>query len=141
MPYLNTEFPLHHVHLTKYYHELVWHASSTQMTKSVNIKPRIFEFHLWQLKNHTREIDRMCYRILNSTHKSARKAKPAKAAAFPPRNSVRAHTHTQPFYGSVEFVRENPGEPVPEEHSPTTLIVVINHPYQLSPSSTIHGTQ
>ena len=22
---------------------------------------------------------------------------------------------TQPFYGSVEFVRENPGEPVPEE--------------------------
>jgi len=33
----------------------------------------------------------------------------------------------------VEFVRENPGEPVPEEHSPTTLIVVINHPYQLSP--------
>ena len=26
-----------------------------------------------------------------------------------------AHTHTQPFYGSVEFVRENPGELVPEE--------------------------
>jgi len=26
-----------------------------------------------------------------------------------------ADTHTQPFYGSVEFVRENPGEPVPEE--------------------------
>ena len=26
------------------------------------------------------------------------------------------HTHTtQPFYGSVEFVWENPGEPVPEE--------------------------
>ena len=25
------------------------------------------------------------------------------------------NTHTQPFYGSVEFVRENPGEPVPEE--------------------------
>jgi len=25
------------------------------------------------------------------------------------------HTHTQPFYGSVEFFRENPGEPVPEE--------------------------
>jgi len=41
------------------------------------------------------------------------------------------HTHTQPFYGSVEFVRENPGEPVPEEHSPTTLIVVINHPHML----------
>jgi len=26
-----------------------------------------------------------------------------------------------------------------KKHSPTTLIVVINHPYQLSPSSTIHG--
>jgi len=25
------------------------------------------------------------------------------------------HTHTQPFYGSVEFVQNNPGEPVPEE--------------------------
>ena len=24
-------------------------------------------------------------------------------------------THTQPFYGSVEIVRDNPGEPVPEE--------------------------
>ena len=24
------------------------------------------------------------------------------------------HTHTQPFYGFVEFVRDNPGEPVPE---------------------------
>ena len=28
---------------------------------------------------------------------------------------TRYDTHTQPFYGSVEFVRENPGEPVPEE--------------------------
>jgi len=25
------------------------------------------------------------------------------------------HTHTQPFYGCMEFVRDNPGEPVPEE--------------------------
>jgi len=25
------------------------------------------------------------------------------------------YTHTQPFYGSVEFVQNNPGEPVPEE--------------------------
>jgi len=32
----------------------------------------------------------------------------------------------QPFYGSVEFVRENPGEPVPEEHSPTTKSQVLN---------------
>ena len=30
--------------------------------------------------------------------------------------STMCYTHnTQPFYGSVEFVRENPGEPVPEE--------------------------
>jgi len=28
---------------------------------------------------------------------------------------VTQHTHTQPFYGSVEFVRDNPGESVPEE--------------------------
>jgi len=25
------------------------------------------------------------------------------------------HTHRQPFYGSVDFVQDNPGEPVPEE--------------------------
>ena len=24
-------------------------------------------------------------------------------------------THTQPFYGCLDFVRKNPGEPVPEE--------------------------
>jgi len=24
-------------------------------------------------------------------------------------------TYTQPFYGSMDFVRDNPGEPVPEE--------------------------
>jgi len=24
------------------------------------------------------------------------------------------YTHTQPFYGSVDFVRDNPGKPVPE---------------------------
>jgi len=26
-----------------------------------------------------------------------------------------AHTHTQPFYGSLDFVQDNSGEPVPEE--------------------------
>jgi len=25
------------------------------------------------------------------------------------------HTHIQPFYRSLDFVRDNPGEPVPEE--------------------------
>jgi len=50
------------------------------------------------------------------------------------------HTQTQQFYGSVEFVRDNQGEPVPEEtFTHSTLIVVINHPYLLSPSTTIHG--
>ena len=49
--------------------------------------------------------------------------------------TTHTHTHTQPFYGSVEFVRDNPGEPVPEETFTTTLIVVINHPYLLSLSS------
>jgi len=27
----------------------------------------------------------------------------------------KTHTHTQPFYGSLDFVRDNLGEPVPEE--------------------------
>jgi len=41
------------------------------------------------------------------------------------------NTHTQPFYGSVDFVRDNPGEPVPEEtfthsHSSWSSIIPIN---------------
>ena len=42
-----------------------------------------------------------------------------------------AHTHTtQPFYGSVEFVLDNPGEPVPDEtfthsHSSWSSIIPI----------------
>jgi len=28
--------------------------------------------------------------------------------------TIHTHTHTQPFYGSVDFVWDNPGEPVPE---------------------------
>jgi len=46
------------------------------------------------------------------------------------------HTHTQPFYGSMDFVRDNPREPVPEEtftHShlswslclPIVIVIVI----------------
>jgi len=31
------------------------------------------------------------------------------------KSSTWQHTHTQPFYGSLDFVRDNPGEPVPEE--------------------------
>jgi len=41
------------------------------------------------------------------------------------------HTHTQPFYGSVEFVRENPGEPVPEE----TFTHYSHHSHQSSLSA------
>jgi len=29
--------------------------------------------------------------------------------------STCTHIHTQPLHGSVESVRDNPGEPVPEE--------------------------
>jgi len=29
--------------------------------------------------------------------------------------SALTHTHTQPFYGPMDFVRDNLGEPVPEE--------------------------
>jgi len=38
-----------------------------------------------------------------------------------PHTHTHTHTHTQPFYGSLDFVWDNPGEPVPEEtftHSP-----------------------
>jgi len=30
--------------------------------------------------------------------------------------------HTQPFYGSLDFVRDNPGEPVPEKNIHTGLV-------------------
>jgi len=49
------------------------------------------------------------------------------------------HTHTQPFYSSQDFVRVNPGEPVPEEtftHSHLSWSSII--PYLLTPSITIH---
>jgi len=38
------------------------------------------------------------------------------------------HTHTQPFYGSLEFVWDNPGEPVPEEtltHSHSSICKLV----------------
>jgi len=51
-----------------------------------------------------------------------------------------AHKHTQPFYGSMDFVRDNPSEPVPEEtftHSHLSWSSIV--PYLLHPSATIHG--
>jgi len=50
------------------------------------------------------------------------------------------HTHTQPFYGSLDFVRDNPSELVPEEtftHSHPSWSSVI--PYLLHPYPVIHG--
>jgi len=46
------------------------------------------------------------------------------------RNCRETQTHTQPFYGSVDFVWDNPGEPVPEEafthsHSSWSSIIPI----------------
>jgi len=49
-------------------------------------------------------------------------------------------THTQPLCGSLDFVRNNLGEPVPEEtftHSHLSWSPVI--PYLLPPSIMIHG--
>jgi len=48
--------------------------------------------------------------------------------------------HTQPFYGSLDFVSDNPGEPVPEEtftHSHLLWSSIIL--YLLPPSIMIHG--
>jgi len=50
------------------------------------------------------------------------------------------NTHTQPFYDSLDFVLDNPGEPVPEEtftHSHVSWSSVIR--YLLPPSVMIHG--
>jgi len=51
------------------------------------------------------------------------------------------HKHnTQPLYGYLDFVRDNPGEPVPEEtftHSHLSWSSIV--PYLLLPSHTIHG--
>jgi len=50
------------------------------------------------------------------------------------------HIHTQPFYGSLDFVRDNPGEPVLEEtltHSHLSWSSIVL--YLLHPSNTIHG--
>ena len=50
------------------------------------------------------------------------------------------HAHTQPFYGSLDFVRDNPSEPVPEEtftHSHISWSSIVC--YLLPPSITIHG--
>jgi len=53
---------------------------------------------------------------------------------------LHTHTHTHPFYGSMDFVRDNLGEPVPEEtfiHSHLSWSSIV--PYLLHPSVTIHG--
>jgi len=54
-------------------------------------------------------------------------------------HSAWSHTHKQPF-STLEFVRDNPGKPVPEEtftHSRLSWLSVI--PYLLPPSVMIHG--
>jgi len=45
---------------------------------------------------------------------------------------ARTHTHTQPFYGSMDFVRDNLSEPYRRNIHPPTRIVVINHPLSAS---------
>ena len=53
---------------------------------------------------------------------------------------MRTCTHTQPFYGSLDFDRDNQGELVSKEtftHSHQSWSSII--PYVLPPSITIHG--
>jgi len=50
------------------------------------------------------------------------------------------HAHTQPFYGSLDFVWDYPGEPVPKQtvtHSHLSWLSIIL--YLLPPSTAIHG--
>ena len=50
------------------------------------------------------------------------------------------HAHTQPFYGSMGFVRDNPGELIPEEtFTHSHLLWLSIAPYLLHPSNMIHG--
>jgi len=49
------------------------------------------------------------------------------------------HTHIQPFYGFLDFVRDNPREPVPEEtFTDSYLLWSSIIPYLLPPSIMIH---
>ena len=49
------------------------------------------------------------------------------------------HTNTQLFYSSLDFVRDNPYEPVPEEtFNHSYLLWSSGMPYELSPPITIH---
>jgi len=50
------------------------------------------------------------------------------------------HIHTQPFYGSLDYNWDNPGEPVPEEtftHSHPSWSSIV--PYLLHPFNTIQS--
>jgi len=49
-------------------------------------------------------------------------------------------THAQPFYGSVDFVQDNPDEPVPEEtFTQSHLSWSSIAPYLLHPFNTMYG--
>jgi len=48
------------------------------------------------------------------------------------------HTHTQLFYGSLDFVRDNPGEPVPEETFTHSHPLWSSNISLLPPSTAIH---
>jgi len=63
---------------------------------------QIFEHRIWQQI----DIDDMQFGFM--------KGKGTTDAIFIVRK-MQEHTHTQPFYGSLDFVRDNLGEPVPEE--------------------------
>jgi len=56
------------------------------------------------------------------------------------RNSQELLLQLQPFYDSLDFVQDNPGEPVPEEtftHAHLSWSSIVS--YLLHPSFTIHG--
>jgi len=76
--------------------------------------------------------NQLCSLFLKSTHNLTEQIRM--------HTHTHTHTHTQPFYGSMDFLRDNPGEPVPEEtftHSHLSWSTIV--PYLLHPSTTIHG--
>jgi len=90
-------------------HELIIQLHEFHTNDDNNIKiPISLRTTFWLTNDHTTgafSATEHCYiRFVRNRHLKTNKCK-----------KICKHTHTQPFYGSVEFVREPPGEPVPEE--------------------------
>ena len=90
---------------------------------------------------HTQVVSKAsCLEKLSHSNSDRKNTCIAMSAMFNLLKHTHTHTHTQPFYGSMDFVRNNPGELISEEtftHSHLSWSSIV--PYPLPPSNTIHG--